>query len=149
MILLKIRTVIYKFMALIDMDLPEIRKKIKDLGKARFKIEMELIGEFSRKKMLKGSVVKKYKACGKGGCKCTKGELHGPFYYLTYKQEKKTKMVFLRQKIWESAIKLNDNYRTFRIKRAEISKINREILKLIDIIERKNSVSVENIYGRK
>jgi len=131
------------------MNLPKIRKKIKDLGAARFKIEMEIIGELSRKKMLKGSVVKKYKACGKKGCKCTKGELHGPFYYLTYKEEGKTKMIFLRQKIWESAIKLNENYRTFRGKRAEISKINSQILKLTDIIQRQNTVSVENIYGRK
>jgi hypothetical protein len=131
------------------MDLPEIRKKIKDLGAARFKIEMEMIRGLSRKKMLKGSVVKKYKACGKEGCKCTKGDLHGPFYYLTYKEEGKTKMIFLRRNIWESAIKLNDNYRTFRSKRAQISKINSQILKLIDIIQKQNTVSLQKIYGRK
>ena len=131
------------------MDLPEIRKKIKDLGAARFKIEMEMIRELSRKKMLKGSVVKKYKACGKEGCKCTKGELHGPFYYLTYKKEGKTKMIFLRQNIWESALKLNDNYRTWRSKRAQVSKINREILRLLDIMEEGSKVSLESIYGSK
>jgi hypothetical protein len=131
------------------MDLPEIRKKIKDLGAERFKIEMEMIRELSRKKMLKGSVVKKYKACGKEGCKCTKGELHGPFYYLTYKEEGKTKMIFLRQDIWDLSLKLNENYRTFRTKRAQISKINRQILKLLDIIQKQNNVSLESIYGRK
>jgi len=131
------------------MDSSEIRKKIKDLSAVRFKIEMEMIRELSRKNMLKGSVVKKYKACGKGGCKCTKGELHGPFYYLTYKEEGKTKMIFLRQDIWDISLKLNENYRTWRSKRAQISKINREILRLLDIMEKGSTVSLESIYGRK
>jgi hypothetical protein len=131
------------------MDSSKIRKKIKDLGAARFKIEMEMISKLSRKKMLKGSVVKKYKACGKEGCKCTKGELHGPFYYLTYKEDGKTKMIFLRRNIWDSAIRLNDNYRTWRNKRAQISKINIQILKLLDIMEEGSTVSLESIYGRK
>ncbi len=131
------------------MESSKIRKKIKDLGTERFKIEMEMIRELSRKKMLKGSVVKKYKACGKGGCKCTKGDLHGPFYYLTYKKDGKTKMIFLRQNIWDSAIKLNDNYRTWRSKRAQVSNINREILRLLDIMEEGSNVSLESIYGKK
>lgn len=131
------------------MESSKIRKKIKDLGTERFKIEMEMIRELSRKKMLKGSVVKKYKACGKGGCKCTKGDLHGPFYYLTYKKDGKTKMIFLRQNIWDISIKLNDNYRTWRSKRAQVSNINREILRLLDIMEEGSNVSLESIYGKK
>jgi len=127
------------------MDISAIRKKIRDLSLERFKLEMQLVQGLSRKKLLYGSVVKKYKACNKKGCKCTKGALHGPFYYLTYKQDGKTKMVFIKKHLWESSIKLNDNYRQFRCLRADITKINKEILTLLDEIEAQNTVSLLDI----
>jgi len=127
------------------MDISKVRKKIRDLGLERFKAEMEMLKNYSRKKMLYGSVIKKYKACGKGGCKCTRGALHGPFYYLTYKEEGKTKMIFIRKHLWEKALKLNENYRKWRKLRAEISKIGKEILTLLDEIEKANTVSFNNI----
>ena len=127
------------------MDISKVRKKIRDLGLERFKDEMEMLRVYSRKKMLYGSVVKKYKACGKGGCKCTKGALHGPFYYLTYKVEGKTKMIFIKKNLWEAAIKLNNNYRKWRKLRADISKIGKEILTLLDEIEKENTVKLDTI----
>ncbi len=127
------------------MNISAIRKKIRDLSLERFKLEMQLAKGLSRKKLLYGSVVKKFKACNKKGCKCTKGALHGPFYYLTYKQDRKTKMVFIKKHLWESSIKLNDNYRAFRKLRADITKINKEILALFDEIEKANTVSIVDI----
>ncbi|NQT66861.1 MAG: hypothetical protein HQ569_04730 [Actinobacteria bacterium] len=127
------------------MDIPKIRKKIKDLSLERFKAEMEMLRDLSRKRLLYGSVVKKYKACGKGGCKCTRGALHGPFYYLTYKEGKKTKMIFVKKNLWEQAIKLNGNYRKWRKLRADISKTGKEILTLLDEIEKENTVSLDDI----
>jgi hypothetical protein len=127
------------------MDISKVRKKIRDLGLEQFKAEMEMLRVYSRKKMLYGSVVKKYKACGKGGCKCTKGALHGPFYYLTYKVEGKTKMIFIKKNLWEAAIKLNNNYRKWRKLRADISKIGKEILTLLDEIEKENTVKLDTI----
>ena len=127
------------------MNISSIRKKIRDLSLERFKLEMQLVQGLSRKKLLYGSVVKKYKACNKKGCKCTKGALHGPFYYLTYKQDGKTKMVFIKKNMWESWIKLNNNYRGWRKLRADITKINKEILTLLDEIEAQNTVSLLDI----
>lgn len=127
------------------MDVSKVRKKIKDLSLERFKAEMEMLRDLSRKKMLYGSVVKKYKACGKGGCKCTRGALHGPFYYLTYKEEGKTKMIFVKKNLWEVAIKLNNNYRKWRKLRADISKTGKEILTLLDEIEKESTVKLSQI----
>jgi hypothetical protein len=31
--------------------------------------------------MLNGAICAQYKKCGKGNCRCTRGELHGPYYY--------------------------------------------------------------------
>ena len=127
------------------MDISKVRKKIRDLGLERFKAEMEMLKNYSRKKMLYGSVIKKYKACGKGGCKCTRGALHGPFYYLTYKEEGKTKMIFVKKNLWEVAIKLNNNYRKWRKLRADISKIGKEILTLLDEVEKESTVKLSEI----
>ncbi len=127
------------------MDISKVRKKIRDLSLDRFKIEMNMLRVLSRKKMLYGSVVKKYKACGKTGCKCTRGELHGPFYYLSFSKDKKTKMIFIRRYLWESAIKLNTNYKNWRKSRADISKINKKILTLLDVIEKASTVKIDTI----
>src|SRR6266498_2605195 len=32
--------------------------------------------------LLRGSLVDQLRRCGKEGCKCTRGELHGPYAYL-------------------------------------------------------------------
>lgn len=127
------------------MDITKVRKKIRGLSLDRFKIEMNMLRVLSRKKMLSGSVVKKYKACGKAGCKCTRGELHGPFYYLSFKESKKTKMIFIRRHLWDKAIKLNTNYKNWRKSRADISKINRKILTLLDEIEKASIVKIDAI----
>ena len=124
------------------MDLPQIRKKIKDLNLERFKLEMEMINSLSRKNMLYGSVVEKYIMCGKEGCKCKKGELHGPFYYLSYKERNKTKMIFLKAGISKRAKILNGSYRQWRKNRAQIGKINMQILSLLDEIEKINTISL-------
>lgn len=131
------------------MDISKVRKKIRKLSLDRFKIEMNMLRVLSRGKMLYGSVVKKYKACGKAGCKCTRGELHGPFYYLSFKKEGKTKMIFIRRHLWDKAIKLNTNYRNWRKSRADISKINRKILTLFDEIEKASTVKLDTINGNK
>ena len=127
------------------MDLSQIRKKIKDLNLERFKLEMEMINALSRKSMLPGSVIEKYVMCGKEGCKCKKGELHGPFYYLTYKENKKTKMIFLKKDVSKRARLLNDNYKLYRKNRAKIAKINTEIISLLDEIEKINTLSLSAI----
>lgn len=131
------------------MDISKIRKTIRDLSLQKFKAKVELLRNYSRKKLLYGSVVKKYKACNKGGCKCTKGLLHDPFYYLTYKQDGKTRMIFIKKNIWETAIKLNNSYRQFRKLRADITKINKKILSLFDEIEKASTINLSDIEKGK
>jgi len=33
--------------------------------------------------LLRGSLVSQERRCGKAGCRCTRGELHGPYVYLS------------------------------------------------------------------
>jgi uncharacterized LabA/DUF88 family protein len=127
------------------MDLSQIRQKIKDLNLERFKLEMEMIKLLSKKSILPGSMVEKYIMCGKSGCRCKNGELHGPFYYLSSKENNKTKMLFLKKDVEKTARVLNDNYKLWRKNRAKISKINTDILSYLDEIENINTINLLNI----
>jgi hypothetical protein len=45
--------------------------------------------------MVQGSLVVLYRKCGKKGCRCERGEKHGPAYYLSYKEGGVTQMVYV------------------------------------------------------
>ena len=42
-----------------------------------------------------GCILKRMKRCGKKRCKCNKGKLHGPYYYLQVMEEGKRKQYYL------------------------------------------------------
>jgi hypothetical protein len=55
-----------------------------------------LLGEIQGcSEMLQGSLVTLYRKCGKRGCRCERGEKHGPAYYLSYKEGGVTQMVYI------------------------------------------------------
>ncbi len=45
--------------------------------------------------MLQGSLVTLYRRCGKKGCRCERGQKHGPAYYLSYKEGGQTRMIYI------------------------------------------------------
>jgi hypothetical protein len=118
-----------------SIDISEIRQKIGRLSKERLELERKILDVLSRKSLLKGSFVRKYKACNKKGCRCTKGELHGPFFYLSLRRAGKTRMIFVKKRDWSIVEELSANYRAWRQNRAKIARINRQILALIDQME--------------
>ena len=118
------------------MDLSKARKKIGQLSRERYLLERKLLDYLSRKKLIAGTPVEKYKRCNKGNCKCTRGELHGPTYYISRKEGKKTKMVYIRQALWPRVEEKVKRYQRWRSMRARMVKINREILLTLDKIEK-------------
>jgi hypothetical protein len=44
---------------------------------------------------LEGSVVSQMRRCGKEGCRCTQGELHGPYVYLSIRRGTECRMVYV------------------------------------------------------
>jgi hypothetical protein len=55
-----------------------------------------LLREIQRcSEMLQGSLVALYRKCGKKGCRCERGEKHGPAYCLSYKERGVTQMVYI------------------------------------------------------
>lgn len=42
-----------------------------------------------------GAVVRRFTVCGKPGCRCQRGEKHGPFWYLSEKEAGRTRLRYL------------------------------------------------------
>jgi hypothetical protein len=79
--------------------------------------------------MLRGTLVTRYKKCGKPGCHCTQGKGHGPAYYLSVTLSPgKTRSYYVPAKLRRIVERYVANYRTFRSIAEEITRINRELL---------------------
>jgi hypothetical protein len=49
-----------------------------------------------------GSLVKQYVVCGKSGCRCQRGEKHGPLHYLYWKEQGRSRSLYIpREKVAE------------------------------------------------
>lgn len=114
------------------MDISNIRKEIYLLEKQRQKAIGYLIHP---KDMISGSIYSTYKKCGNKRCRCTKGELHGPFNYISKKIDGKTVLKFVR-KADEDKIKIEaKNYREYTKTMARLAKIDRKIYEKIRMIK--------------
>ena len=79
--------------------------------------------------MIRGSLIERYKQCGKTNCHCNEGSKHGPTYYLSVSiPDAKTVLIYVSMEnkvIVEEAL---ENYRKAQKIIGEISDINRELL---------------------
>jgi hypothetical protein len=61
--------------------------------------------------VLSGSLVKQYVVCGKPGCRCQRGHKHGPLHYLYWKEEGRSRSLYVpRAKVAELRRQIQ-NYR--------------------------------------
>jgi hypothetical protein len=93
------------------------------------------VGEISE--VLRATMLERMTQCNKPGCKCMRGEKHGPAYYLTVSYSKgKTRQAYVpkdRKKVVQEWI---DNYHRVWEALEEISRINLELLRLKEPIPR-------------
>ncbi len=47
-------------------------------------------------KMLPGAVCAQWKRCGKPGCRCARGALHGPYFYRFWREDGRLRKVYVR-----------------------------------------------------
>jgi len=118
------------------LNLSEARKEFGRLSRERRRLEQEVVDGLSRKKLIAGTPVEKYKACNKGNCKCTRGELHGPTYYVSRKEGQKTKMIYIRRGLWPKVEEKVKRYQRWRVIRARIVKINADLIHILDRMEK-------------
>lgn len=80
--------------------------------------------------VLRGSLIERYKRCGKPTCKCARGPGHGPKYYLSVsRSNERPEMDYVPQAEHARVVQFLGNYRHIREILEELCAINRELLR--------------------
>ena len=114
-------------------NISSLRKNIYSLERQR-KIIIDYL--LNAHDMVDGSIYAVYKKCGNKSCRCTKGQLHGPFKYLSKKVGGVTKLTFIRRADEANVeIKATD-YRKYITHMARLSKIDKKIYEMVVMIKK-------------
>ena len=82
------------------------------------------------KSILRGSIIERYKRCGKPGCKCADGPGHGPKFYLSVSYPgQRPRMDYVPQEAYGQTAGFLANYHRSREILETICEINRELLR--------------------
>jgi len=78
--------------------------------------------------MLRGSLQRQHRQCGRVGCRCAEGELHGPYLYLAVRTGRRSRLLYVPATL--APVVTRRVKATGRIEEAlgEISSINLELL---------------------
>src|SRR5260370_42209900 len=80
--------------------------------------------------LLRGSLIERYKRCGKPGCKCANGPGHGPKYYLSVSYPgRRPQMEYVPQGDHQQITDFLANYHRARETLEKIRESNRELLR--------------------
>ena len=90
---------------------------------------------FGRSPLVKGNVYELARKCGKPNCICTRGDLHRSMV-LTWSEEGKGRLLSIPSGCVAEVKKKSEEYLRFRRARARVTEIHREILTLMDRIEK-------------
>ena len=121
------------------MEKEEIKRRIYKLRKERHLLERHCLG-IGKQLPLWLSV--RYVRCGKKGCKCNKGKLHGPFNYVSFKEKGRVYYRYISSKKMNKIRKYISNYQSFQEKIARLNEINREIITLLKKSQKNNLLPI-------
>jgi hypothetical protein len=65
--------------------------------------------------MLAGSLVAQYTTCGKPTCRCTRGQKHGPVYYLYWKEQGRSRSRYVPRAYVHAVRRQIRAYRQFQL----------------------------------
>ena len=81
--------------------------------------------------IVRGSLVTRYRRCGKPTCHCATGEGHGPAHYLSVTLKPgKTEQIFLSEEMLPVARQFLDNYSRWWAAMENVSELNRRLLRM-------------------
>ncbi len=75
-----------------------------------------------------GSLQSQRRSCGKEGCRCARGELHGPYVYLAVRTGERNRLVYVPAELAEQVQRRVAVSERIQATLAEISAINLELL---------------------
>ncbi len=109
-------------------ELSRMRQKVAILDRERRILQNRLLHP---RDMVKGSIFEMMKSCGNPGCKCMKGEKHGPFKCLSVPEGGKKRIVFIRKEDGFWVAEEAANYKKYQQKMARLRKISQEIYEIL------------------
>lgn len=109
-------------------DVSKIRQRVGKLMRERYGLEQK---NLAMRDMIKGSLIKHYKKCGSKSCICTEGNLHGPYWYLSYKEGDKSVLKYIYKKDLTKTNHLAASYKRFQSDITRIKRLNKEIGELM------------------
>lgn len=81
--------------------------------------------------MVRGSLVTRYRRCGKPNCHCVETEGHGPAHYLTVTLKGgKTEQILLSEEMLPVAERYLENYKRWWAALEQVSDVNRQLLRM-------------------
>jgi hypothetical protein len=81
--------------------------------------------------IVRGSLVTRYRRCGKPTCHCRKSRGHGPAHYLVVTLKPgKTEQILLSEEMLPVARQFLDNYKRWWAALEKVSAVNRRLLRL-------------------
>ncbi|MBC8867920.1 MAG: hypothetical protein H8E44_00795 [Planctomycetes bacterium] len=95
----------------------------------------QLLNDFKgRPPLLPGSLYSLKRRCGKENCRCAQGQLHATTV-LSYRGGQNPQTVTPPAEQIESLRKMTDEYRRFRTARAQLVRLQRQMLELVDQLQ--------------
>lgn len=102
-------------------------KKRQNLEKRRKK----LVKRFTKyDPWIKGSIAELERICGSKGCTCRHGGPKHPAMYITWKEGKETRSLYIPRKLETEVKQWSMNYRKVKAVMEKITKLQREIISL-------------------
>jgi hypothetical protein len=125
-----------------------LRQQLARLRQERARLEGEMVA-LTRGRLVAGSLIVKYKRCNKGGCRCTRGEPHGPFWYVSQAVGGRTVMRFLRAAWVERVRAACGRARRWRRARARLVVVQQQILGVLDRLGALATMELERLVGKR
>jgi len=119
------------------MDVSRLRQRLREAGR---QCDRQLRTLLEHAPLLRGGVYRLRRRCGKPGCRCTRGELHETWVWLTREKGVQRLRVVpkgqtARWREWAA------HYRRFRLARRELVRQHREVLRLLKLLEGARTVA--------
>jgi hypothetical protein len=106
----------------------------KELNQTQEQIQQLLDGFHARSPMLPGALYQLKRKCGKENCRCAQGQLHVSTV-LSYRGPTKTQTITPAPEHLATLKQMTDDYRQHRQRRAQLVKLQKQALRLVDQIQ--------------
>jgi len=112
-------------------DISKLRQYASILMRERKKLEERVL---RARPQMEGSLIKRFTRCGRPGCRCMKGQPHGPFWYLSRRIEGKTRYTYIPKDRVKEVKTLIDRGIEIRKARARIRELTERLGSVLDQI---------------